>query len=104
MIKFNVIKNTDIKRIPEPSLKRLCKIYSLLDDLENIGTNSISSKEIGKRIGAAPHNIRKDISYLVRKGKAGSGYDTQVLKHGHDRSVSLVGEEKQIESKKQKGE
>ena len=89
-----MIKNRDIKRIPEPSLKRLCKIYSLFDDLEKIGINSISSREIGKRIGAAPHNIRKDMSYLVRKGKAGSGYDIQVLKKNIEQAFGFHEEKK----------
>ncbi len=67
-------------RIPKPTTARLCKVYSLLDELEKYGERSISSHEIGKRIGVRSHSIRKDISYLGEVGIVGSGYAIEKLK------------------------
>ncbi len=70
-----------MKKIPPPSVRRLCKIYSLLDEIEKTGDISISSKEIGRRIGVPSHSIRKDISYLKKGGGIGAGYDIKELKN-----------------------
>jgi redox-sensing transcriptional repressor len=69
-----------ILRIPKPSIARLCSVFNLLDELEQQGERTISSCEIGKRIGVTSHSIRKDISYLGEVGIVGSGYDVKKLK------------------------
>jgi redox-sensing transcriptional repressor len=61
--------------IPQPSLSRLCKLYTLLEEIEEKGETSISSQDIGKRLGVGSHNIRKDIGYLGEAGTSGAGYD-----------------------------
>jgi redox-sensing transcriptional repressor len=67
-------------RIPNPSINRLCKIYTLLEELEAQGAVSVSSNEIGEKIGVGPHSVRKDISFLGEVGTVGSGYEIIKLK------------------------
>jgi redox-sensing transcriptional repressor len=69
-----------VSRIPKPSITRLCKIYSLLEELEETAVTSVSSKAIGQRIGVGSHSVRRDISYLGEIGTVGSGYDISKLK------------------------
>ncbi len=77
---FNLKNKTAGKMIPDPSLKRLCRIYAILDEYDKMGEKAISSRELGEKTGTAPHTIRKDISYLHRDTRAGSGYNVPVLK------------------------
>ncbi len=67
-------------RIPKPSISRLCKIYSLLEELEGNGASSVSSNEIGEKIWVGSHSVRKDISYIGEIGTVGSGYEIAKLK------------------------
>jgi redox-sensing transcriptional repressor len=67
--------------IPKPSIARLCKVYSLLEEMEQQGELTISSNVIGKKIGVPSHSIRKDINYLGEIGTVGSGYDVEKLKN-----------------------
>ena len=66
--------------IPEPSLMRLCRIYSVLEELIESGESSISSKILGRIISVKPHSVRKDLGYTGEKGTSGSGYDLKKLK------------------------
>jgi redox-sensing transcriptional repressor len=83
------VKNIQLKRIPKPALSRLCKIYNLLEELELKGDLSVSSKEIGKRLGVGSHNIRKDIGYIGETGISGSGYEIIKLKAHIDAALGL---------------
>jgi len=76
-------------KISEPSLFRLCKIYSLIEEMLEAGTNTVSSKEIGLKIGAAPHNVRKDLSNLKEPGVIGSGYELTKLKASLEEILGL---------------
>jgi redox-sensing transcriptional repressor len=67
-------------KIPKPAISRLCRIYNLLEELKDKGETSISSKDIGIRLGVGSHNIRKDISYIGEPGTSGSGYEISRLK------------------------
>jgi redox-sensing transcriptional repressor len=66
--------------IPQPSVKRLCTIYQFLSELEHEGIASISSAELGEKVGIGSHNVRKDISFIGGIGNCGSGYDIAKLK------------------------
>jgi redox-sensing transcriptional repressor len=77
------------RRIPKPAIERLCKIYSLLKELQESGSQSISSREIGMRLGVGSHNIRKDIGYLCEAGITGSGYDIAKLKSSIDKAFGF---------------
>jgi redox-sensing transcriptional repressor len=94
-------KKENSKRVmPKPSIQRLCKVYTLLDEYKNNIISTISSKDIGKRLGVASHNIRKDISFLFgESGTIGSGYDIEKLKmqieqrfgFNHKRNACIIG-------------
>jgi redox-sensing transcriptional repressor len=68
------------KQIPAASIERLCGIYHVLEEMEASGIDMVSSIEIGKRLGAASHNIRKDISYFGEIGNCRAGYSVRKLK------------------------
>ncbi len=66
--------------IPQPTVKRLCTIYQFLVELEHAGMTSISSTELGEKVGIGSHNVRKDISFIGGVGNSGSGYEIAKLK------------------------
>ncbi len=76
-IKFR--KNT-AESIPRPAVLRLSQLYGMLEEAASRGDVSISSRQIGERLGVEPHNVRKDISHIGEVGTSGSGYDIGKLK------------------------
>jgi redox-sensing transcriptional repressor len=68
------------KEIPLPSLSRLLGVYRLLCQYEQAKIESVSSTEIGARLGMKPDSIRKDVSYLGEVGNYGGGYEVARLK------------------------
>ena len=66
-------------QIPEPTIERLCKVYSLLGRLKEEGRNAVSSTSIEKETGIPAHTVRKDISQIgsIKSGK--EGYRTEDL-------------------------
>jgi redox-sensing transcriptional repressor len=68
------------QEIPLPTIGRLCRVYDLCESLEILGETEVSSQGIGQRLGAAAHNIRKDISCLGEVGTSGAGYNIIALK------------------------
>jgi len=87
---IHLIKHRSLRKIPEPSLLRLCKLYHFLTDEHKKGTTSISSKDIGRRLGVGSHNIRKDINYLGEAGKSGAGYNVKHLSSLIEHSLGLT--------------
>jgi redox-sensing transcriptional repressor len=73
-------RNKHKNHIPQPALSRLCKIYTLLEEMNEKGETSISSQDIGNRLGVGSHNIRKDIGFLGEAGTSGAGYDILKIK------------------------
>lgn len=67
-------------KIPQPTLMRLCKTYALLEEMQDKGESSLSSREIGNRLGVGSHNIRKDMGFLDQAGTSGAGYDITAIK------------------------
>ncbi len=65
--------------IPQPSLLRLCKVYALLNEMHENGKTSISSQEIGDRLGVGSHNVRKDMGFLNEAGISGAGYEIEKI-------------------------
>ena len=66
-------------QIPEPTIERLCKVYSLLGRLKEEGRSDVSSASIEKETGIPAHTVRKDISQIgsIKSGK--EGYRTEDL-------------------------
>ncbi len=44
-------------------MERLCRLCTLLEDLQKHGDTEVSSNQLSKLTGTPPHTIRKDISY-----------------------------------------
>lgn len=75
-----IITKKNKKPIPQPTLLRLCKMYAILTEMHDKGALSISSHEIGNRLGVGSHNIRKDVGFLNQTGTSGAGYDIKKIK------------------------
>lgn len=65
--------------IPAVVIDRLPLYARVLESLEHEGQALVSSKELGKRLGVTPAQIRKDLSYFGRFGKQGRGYNVHHL-------------------------
>ncbi|MCD6521096.1 MAG: redox-sensing transcriptional repressor Rex [Anaerolineae bacterium] len=66
-------------RIPKPCLARLPVYYRrVLRALEE-GKKVISSQELGQAAGVPAAQVRKDLSHIGELGRAGIGYETQML-------------------------
>ena len=79
------------KKLPIPTIIRLCMIFQLCKELLGQGINRVSSKEMGRKLGATAHTVRKDLNYLGEIGNTGSGYDVAYLK---DKLSSVLGFER----------
>lgn len=65
--------------VPEIVVRRLPLYARALQWLEMDGVPTISSAELGERLGMTPAQIRKDLSYFGEFGKQGMGYDVKFL-------------------------
>lgn len=92
----------DIKRsynLPEPTLRRLLQIRTLLRHEQALGKVVISSTKIGQELGVEAHTIRKDINLLGGAGDAPTGYNidrlldkiNQQLKLGSTVKACIIG-------------
>ena len=80
-------------------IRRLPRYLRKLDELQENGTNRISSFELGQQLGLTPSQIRQDFSCFGEFGQQGYGYNVAVLREqiagilGMDRGykASLVG-------------
>lgn len=87
------------REIPELVVRRLNLYARCLGYLEEMGVITVSSKELGDRLGIADTLVRKDLSYLGEFGHRGVGYYVSQLRHsirklmGADqpRAVIIVG-------------
>jgi redox-sensing transcriptional repressor len=87
------------KKIPLPSIERLCAMYHIVEQLEENGFQKVSSIELGKQLGVNANSIRKDISYLGEIGNCRAGYKlrklreilTQNLQINRKRTTCIVG-------------
>ena len=65
--------------IPLPSIKRLSRVYGVLEDLSRREKRTVSSEELGRRVGEKAHTIRKDVNYLGGLGASPAGYSVERL-------------------------
>jgi redox-sensing transcriptional repressor len=87
------------KKISESAVRRLSFYHRILEDLEEGGTGTVSSRELAERSGTTAPQIRKDLSLFGSFGKRGLGYPVRdLIRHlrailGLDRAwrVALVG-------------
>lgn len=81
--------------IPDVVIRRLPIYARSLAYLEQEGVKSVSSQELGERIGVTAAQIRKDLSYFGEFGKQGIGYDVKLLL-GHIRRILGLTEEWEV--------
>ncbi len=72
--------------IPDVVVRRLPIYARSLAYLAEEGIESVSSQELGERIGVTAAQIRKDLSYFGEFGKQGIGYNVEYLL-GHIRRI-----------------
>ncbi|MCL5959925.1 MAG: redox-sensing transcriptional repressor Rex [Chloroflexi bacterium] len=65
--------------IPDIVIRRLPIYARSLAQLGREGITTVSSSELGVRIGVTAAQIRRDLSYFGEFGKQGKGYDVQYL-------------------------
>ncbi|MEE9284334.1 MAG: winged-helix domain-containing protein, partial [Dehalococcoidia bacterium] len=71
--------DSGLATIPEVVIVRLPLYVRVLTQLRDAGTEVVSSRELGDRLGVTPAQIRKDLSYFGRFGKQGRGYNVSYL-------------------------
>src|SRR3990170_3497712 len=76
-------------KIPEKTVTRLSIYLRCLEELENGGVVSISSKELAERFGLNSAQVRKDLAYFGQFGIRGLGYYTGELKQNLERILGL---------------
>jgi redox-sensing transcriptional repressor len=82
------------KKIPQPTIIRLCSMYQLLCNLEKEGVKKVSSSELEEKTGVPSHTIRKDISFIGEVGNTRSGYEVTKLKQHIQNNLGLNRERK----------
>ena len=65
--------------IPDIVIRRLPIYARSLSYLSSEGITTVSSSELGARIGVTAAQIRRDLSYFGEFGKQGKGYNVQFL-------------------------
>jgi redox-sensing transcriptional repressor len=70
-----------LNNISQPTINRLCTLFQILVEMENAGVVTISSSELGEKVGIGSHNVRKDISCMGGIGSSGAGYEVAKLKN-----------------------
>ena len=84
---------------PIPTVERLATYLRFLLDLQQSHVDTISSAEMERQTGINAAQFRKDLSYLLKPGKPGVGYNvqdllariTRILKIDREQRVILVG-------------
>ena len=85
--------------IPDIVIKRLPIYARSLQYLAHEGVETVSSGDLGARLGVSAAQIRRDLSYFGEFGKQGKGYNvdylleqiTAILRLDHEWPVALVG-------------
>jgi redox-sensing transcriptional repressor len=65
--------------VPAATVPRLSQYLRKLQEIQNRGTTTISSRQLADEVGTNPAQIRKDLSYFGEFGIRGVGYDVDRL-------------------------
>lgn len=68
-----------MKRIADPTVRRLSAYLRFLEDFEGRGLTTVSSDELARRGGTTSAQVRKDLSFFGSFGKRGLGYSVPEL-------------------------
>ncbi len=85
--------------IPDIVIRRLPIYARSLQHMADEGVATVSSSELGTRLGVSAAQIRRDLSYFGEFGKQGKGYEVsfllaevnRILGLGRDWPIALVG-------------
>jgi redox-sensing transcriptional repressor len=72
-------KNSAIKGIPEPTLRRLPNYCQVLHRLAREGVARVSCTQIGNELNLDPTQVRKDLALAGAVGRPKVGYETEAL-------------------------
>ena len=76
-------------KIPEKTVTRLSIYLRCVEELENEGTTSVSSKQLADRFGLNSAQVRKDLAYFGQFGIRGLGYYVTPLRHSLEEILGL---------------
>lgn len=82
--------------VPTAAVPRLSQYLRKLQEMQNRGITTVSSKQLADEVGTNPAQIRKDLSYFGEFGVRGVGYDVERLINeirkclGLDRSWNVI--------------
>ncbi len=65
--------------LPLPTAERLPRYFRYILERKDAGQHTVSSEEIGMALNLDPAQVRKDLSMIWGKGRAGIGYEIQPL-------------------------
>ena len=68
------------KKVPKGTIPRLFVYLREVAELAKLNIRTISSAELGERVGLSDAQVRKDLGHFGQFGVSGSGYDTGELK------------------------
>jgi len=84
------------EKIPQPTIERLPIYYRCILQMQEEGIKTVSSEELGKRIGINSAQIRKDLTYFGEFGRRGIGYEIQSLIEDIMQILGLTKERKMV--------
>jgi len=67
------------KKISESAVRRLSFYHRILEELEEVGSGTVSSRELAERSRTTAAQVRKDLSLFGSFGKRGLGYQVRGL-------------------------
>jgi redox-sensing transcriptional repressor len=82
--------------VPEATIPRLSSYLRQLQEMEQQGQRTVSSRQLADAVGSNPAQVRKDLSYFGEFGTRGVGYDVHTLAEelrrqlGLDRSWNII--------------
>jgi len=79
-------------RVSEAVIRRLPKYYRYLQDMERVGIQRISSKELSERMGLTASQIRQDFNCFGGFGQQGYGYNVSELRQQIKKILGLSNE------------
>jgi len=78
------------RRIPEATVARLPVYLRILFEVNEAGSDTISSERLAELAGVNAAKVRKDLSYLGSYGTRGVGYDVEYLMFQMSRELGLT--------------
>lgn len=66
-------------KISDAVIRRLPVYLRYLTYLDSLGVKTVSSQELGEKLGMNPAQIRKDLAYFGEFGRKGVGYEVRYL-------------------------